>query len=123
MGPIRHRIPIPWLAATLIIGLALGGLLVGYEPVGGDPDRIFRPIHASHEWAYHTLPYLPLCLFLTHRYAATGRWGWLALLAVAWGSQITLGHFQVQMWTGGLVMLTGLWRILADRRPWPQGLG
>ena len=25
----------------------MGGLLVGYEPVGGDPDRMYRPIKAE----------------------------------------------------------------------------
>ena len=41
---------------------------------------------------------------------ATGRPAWLALLPVALGLQWTLGHFQIQTWTGGLVVLTGLWR-------------
>src|SRR5262249_38092164 len=34
----------PCLLVGAIVGLTLGGLLVGYEPVGGDPDRIYRPI-------------------------------------------------------------------------------
>src|SRR5262245_11509384 len=32
-----------WVAVAAI-GLALGPLLVGFEPIGGDPDRFFRPI-------------------------------------------------------------------------------
>ncbi|MGE3818669.1 MAG: hypothetical protein AB7I30_04490 [Isosphaeraceae bacterium] len=32
------------VGGCLAVGLALGGLLVGYEPVGGDPDRMYRPI-------------------------------------------------------------------------------
>src|SRR3954454_11009432 len=47
MGPPGHRETTPGVAACLIVGLMLGGLLVGYEPVGGDPDRIFRPIKAE----------------------------------------------------------------------------
>ena len=58
------------------------------------------------------MPYLPLCLLLADRYAATGRLAWLAGLAMAWGTQVTLGHFQIQMWTAGLVLLAGAWRVL-----------
>lgn len=215
----RPRVSVPWLSACLAVGLTLGGLLVGFEPVGGDPDRIFRPIkeelgrsprdgslpfwsdrfglgvplvaeshvaafyplnmliyrllnvstayrlsmwfhyvllvsttyayakalgitpwgaaiaslafalcgfqaiHSSHEWAYHTLAYLPLALLAADRYATSGRWARLALLALAWGMQVTLGHFQVQMWTGVLVVLTGGWRVIADGRPWSRVLG
>ena len=203
----------PGRLPALLVGAALGGLLIGYEPVGGDPDRIYRPIkqvlgdslrrgrlpywsdrfgvgvpllaesHAgafyppnwlvyslldtstayrlsmwlhyvliaattyayarklgqtaegaslagvafalcgfqsiqsSHEWAYQTLAYLPLCLLMAEGYARTGRLAWLAGLALSWGVQLTLGHFQVQMWTGGLSLAAGAWRILADRRP------
>src|SRR5579864_166424 len=35
---------IPLWAAVLAVGSLLGGLLVGYEPVGGDPDTMYRPI-------------------------------------------------------------------------------
>src|SRR5437879_3087900 len=38
------RLPTPLLAAVGVVGLTLGGLLVGYEPVGGDPDCMYRPI-------------------------------------------------------------------------------
>jgi len=207
------------LIAMAVVGLLLSGLLLGYEPRGGDPDRIFRPIkselaralhagtlpywserfglgvplvaesHAaafyppnwllygalgvsagyrlamwlhnivlaaatyayarrlgigppgaalaavalpfcgfltiqsSHEWAYHTLAYVPLCLLAADGYAATGRARWLAALALLWGVQITLGHFQIQTWTGALALFTGSWRVLADRRPWSRLLG
>ena len=68
-------------------------------------------IHAVHEPLYTLMPYLPLCLLLADGYMATGRLAWLAGLALAWGVQLTVGHFQIQMWTAGLVLLTGLWRI------------
>src|SRR5262249_12655907 len=42
----------------------------------------------------------------------------LVLLALAYAAQLTLGHFQIQMWTGGLVLFTALWRAVADGRPW-----
>ena len=51
------------------------------------------------------MPYVPLCLLL-----ATGSWrrerpsGWRCL-ALAWGVQITIGHFQIQMWTAALVLV------------------
>jgi len=72
----------------------------------------FQAVHAAHEPFYHLMPYLPLCLLLAHRYATSGWVVWLAGLALAWGTQITLGHFQIQMWTGGLVLLTGGWQAL-----------
>jgi hypothetical protein len=211
MGALRDRLTSPCTIALLAVGLMLGGLLVGYEPVGGDPDRLYRPIkfeliralregrlpywsdrfglgvalvaeshvaafyppnlvlyrflglsaayrlamwlhylalvaatyaygralrlspwgsslsalaftfcgfqaiHSSHEPFYHALPFLPLALLLTEKYVATGRSVWLALLALAWGAQLTLGHFQLPMWTAGLVLLTGYWRLIADR--------
>lgn len=30
-----------------MLGLTLGGLLIGYEPVGGDPDGMYRPIKSE----------------------------------------------------------------------------
>jgi hypothetical protein len=79
----------------------------------------FQAVHAPHEPFYHLMPYLPLCLYLADRYAVTGRLVYLAGLAIAWGTQVTLGHFQIQMWTAGLVLATGCWRALhaAGSRP------
>ena len=34
----------PLVLAVALVGTVLGGLLVGYEPVGGDPDRLYRPL-------------------------------------------------------------------------------
>lgn len=209
----------PWLLAHLAALVILGGLLVGYEPVGGDPDRLYRPlktelarslrdgrlpfwsdrfglgiplvaesqvaafyplnpllyrvldvntayrgamlfhylatvaatfayarrlnltpwgsalaavaftfcgfqaIHSSHEPFYHAIAYLPLALLLAENYAASGRIAWLALLALAFAAQLFLGHFQIQMWTAGLVLLTGLWRVAGDGRRWTRLLG
>src|SRR5262245_35932544 len=47
------------LAAPLLVGVVLSPLLAGYEPVGGDPDRIFRPIKAelARALAHGTLPF------------------------------------------------------------------
>ena len=207
------------LLASAAVGVVLSPLLAGYEPVGGDPDRIFRPIkaelaralhegrlplwsdrfgigvpllaeshaavlyppnhvlyrafdvstayrlsmwlhyvacagftaayarrlgikpggaalsgvafalcgfqaiHSSHEWAYHTAAYLPLLLIFADRYAEKGRLADLGGLAIAWGAQWTLGHFQVQTWSGGLALASGAWRIVADRRPLGRLLG
>ena len=204
----------PLLLSLLLVGTVLGGLLVGYEPIGGDPDRMYRPlkselaralehgqlpfwshrfglgvpliaeshvaafyppnlvlyrlldvstayrlsmwlhylalvvttyfyarclgitpwgcamasvtftlcgfqaIHSSHEPFYCLMPYLPLALGLTERFLATGRLGWLAALPLTLGLQWTLGHFQIQTWTGGLVILSGFWRAAFDQRPW-----
>src|SRR3954453_16597 len=33
--------------AVALVGVVLGGLLVGYEPVGGDPDRLYRPLKSE----------------------------------------------------------------------------
>lgn len=215
---VLARVPVPCALALAAVGLCLGGLLVGYEPVGGDPDGIYRPIktelsralrqgtlpfwsdrlglgvplvaeshvaafypsnlvlyrvfetatayrlsmwlhflavvvamyayarelgitpwgasisslalalsgfqssHSCHEPFYHVLPYLPFCLLLAERFMASGGVGWLAGLALALGVQVLLGHFQIQMWTAGLVVLTGFWRAAFGGRPWPRAL-
>ncbi len=101
---------------------------LGITPWGGAMAAVtftlcgFQAIHSSHEPFYCLMPYLPLALGLAERFLATGRLGWLAALPVALGLQWTLGHFQIQTWTGGLVILTGLWRIAFDRRPWGRAL-
>jgi hypothetical protein len=82
----------------------------------------FQAAHTIHEPFYHLMPYLPMCLLLADRYGTTGRAGWLGALALTWGIQIALGHFQIQMWTAVLVLLTGGWRALtrtstAARKP------
>jgi hypothetical protein len=211
---VRERLPGPGLAVVAVVGLWLGGLLVGYAPVGGDPDGMYRPIkselaralgqgtlpywsdrfglgaplvaeshvaafypanlllyrllsvpaayrlamwlhyvalavatyayartlaitpwgsalaalsftlggflasHSCHEPFYHLMPYLPLCLLMAERFLAGGSIGWAAGLALALGTQITLGHFQFQMWTAALVVLTAFWRAAIDGRPW-----
>jgi hypothetical protein len=208
----------PWIVATLAVAAPLAGLLVGYEPVGGDPDRLYRPIkqelaralhagrlpswsdrfglgmplaaeshvaafyppnlalyrlldvnlayrlamglhylllvvstmayartlgigrwgsgltavsfalcgfqaiHSSHEPFYHILVYLPLMLLAAERFLTSGRTAWLVLLAAGFGVALTLGHFQLQGWTAGLVLLTGAWRCAVDRAPWRRGL-
>src|SRR5262245_49855126 len=101
-------------ARTLGIGLAGSATAaLGFSLCG------FQAVHAVHEPFYHLMPFLPLCLLLADRYASTGRLAWLAGLAIAWGVQVTLGHFQIQMWTAGLVLLAGGWRAVgpATRRP------
>jgi hypothetical protein len=218
MFPESLRRESPLFLALALVGVILGGLLVGYEPVGGDPDRMYRPlkselaralehgrlpfwsdrfgvglpliaeshvaafyppnlvlyrlldvpaayrismwlhylalaaatyfyarcleihpwgaamsamaftfcgfqaIHSSHEPFYCLMPYLPLALGIAERFMATGRLAWLAALPVVLGLQWTLGHFQIQTWTGGLVILVGLWRAAIDRRPWRRNM-
>ncbi len=82
----------------------------------------FQAIHSSHEPFYCIMPYLPLALSITERYMTGGGVIWLALLALVLGIQWTLGHFQFQMWTGGLVILTALWRAGLCRRLWFRAL-
>src|SRR5262249_35514413 len=41
---LRER---PLFLALALVGTILGGLLVGYEPVGGDPDRMYRPLKSE----------------------------------------------------------------------------
>ncbi len=82
----------------------------------------FQAIHSVHEPFYTALPFQPLCLLLTDRYVTTGRLGWLALLALGWGAQLTLGHFQIPLWTGGLVVATGIWRVVNGHKPWLRGM-
>jgi hypothetical protein len=77
----------------------------------------FQAAHACHEPLYQVLVYLPLALVLADLYAESGRLLWLALLALAWGVQLTLGHFHVQFMTAGLVLICGAWRVVSDRKP------
>jgi len=83
----------------------------------------FQAVHAVHEPFTHLMLYLPLCLLLADRYATTGRLVWLAGLGLAWGAQITLGHFQIQMWTAGLVLAAGGWRAMVGAGGMPRKLG
>jgi hypothetical protein len=204
------------LAAVSVVGVLLGGLFFGFEPDGGDPDQMYRPIkfelarslaagtvpywsdalgvgvplvaeshiaafyplnrlfyrflsvevayrlsmwlhyvglaaatfvyartlriapagaavsavaftlcgfqatHAIHEPFYLILPYVVLCLILTERFMASGHLAWFVALAVAYGISLTLGHFQLQAFAGGLVLVTGLWRAASERRPWQR---
>ena len=85
----------PWGSALSAISFTLCGFQAG---------------HSCHEPFYHVLAYLPLTLYLTERHLAEGGTLWLGCLALALGAQFTLGHFQIQMWTAGLVVLTTLVR-------------
>jgi hypothetical protein len=83
----------------------------------------FQAAHAVHEPFYHVLPYLPLALMLTEKFMAGGGSACLVGLALALAVQLTLGHYQIQMWTAALVVLTGMWRAVVDRKPWWRALG
>jgi hypothetical protein len=98
----------PWSAALTALSFTLCG---------------FQSIHSSNECFYVALPYLPLALGLAERFLSTGRLVWLAALSLTLGVQWTLGHFQLQTWTNGLVLLTGLWRMATDRQPWWRLVG
>ena len=37
----------PLILSLVLVGAIVGGLLVGYEPVGGDPDRMYRPLKSE----------------------------------------------------------------------------
>src|SRR5262249_10863532 len=50
----------------------------------------FQNLPSGHEPFYHIVPYVPLCLLLADLYVGSGRTLWLALLALAWGAQLTL---------------------------------
>ena len=47
MVPESFRRDAPLFLAMALVGTILGGLLVGYEPVGGDPDRMYRPLKSE----------------------------------------------------------------------------
>ncbi len=110
-----------WLHALALVALTYSyARVLGISKAGSALAAIgfslcgFQAVHAVHEPFYSAMPYLPLCLLLADRYAMSGQWAWLAGLALAWGAQITLGHFQIQMWTGGLALLTGVWRVFTS---------
>jgi hypothetical protein len=113
-----------WLHGVALAGLSYAyARSVGLTPWGGALAGVafalcgFQAVHATHEPLYTLMPYLPLALWLAGRYAAAGGAVWPTLLALALGVQWTVGHFQIQMWTGGLALLWGGWRVVADRRP------
>ncbi len=214
-----RRLLCPAVVTVGLAGLLVGGLPVGFEPVGGDPDRLYRPlkeefarflargqlplwsdrfglgipllaeshvaafyppnwliysiagistayrmamwlhylflaaatyayarflrisphgaaiaalaftfcgfqaIHSTHEPFYHALPYLTLAVLVAEWHLCTGRLLGIILLAVTWGAQLTLGHFQLQMWTAALVLLLGTWRAARDGLPRRRVLG
>jgi len=107
--------------ATYAYGRTLGltspgaGLAALSFTLGG-----FQTSHVCHEPFYTLLPYLPIALCFAERYLVDGRKVWLAGIALAIGVQITVGHFQIQFWTAGLVMLTGVWRAWQDQAPWKR---
>src|SRR5206468_8706342 len=55
----RVRRRAPGLLALLTVGLVVSGLLVGIEPIGGDPDRMYRPIknELARSLRDHRLPF------------------------------------------------------------------
>jgi hypothetical protein len=119
-----------WLHYVLLVAATFAyAHSLGISPWGGAIAGLaftfcgFQAIQSSHEWAVHALPYLPLVLLLAARYTTTGRLRWLAWLALASGAQWTLGHFQIQTWTAGLALFTGLWAIIAQGRPWRRLIG
>ena len=92
----------PWGAAVAAVAFTLCG---------------FQAIHSSHPWAYQALVYLPLALLFADRYAESGRLDALGALIFVLGVQWTIGHFQLQAWTGVLAFTLGTLRIIAERRP------
>ena len=214
MTRILGRPPAPLLLVLGVVTLTLSGVFIGYEPIGADPDNMYRPIkselsralsrgtlpfwsdlfgigtplaaeshvaafyplnwvlyggldvsiayrmslwlhylalaattyaygrslklttwgaalaslsftlsgfqvsHVCHEPFYTLLPYLPLSLYFAENYLVDGRKAWLAGIALAIGTQIMLGHFQIQFWTAGLVALTGIWRAFRRETSW-----
>jgi hypothetical protein len=83
----------------------------------------FQSIHSSHEVFYHAIAFLPVCLYLAERFLDEGRPSTLAWLAIAYGLQLSLGHFQIQSWTAGLVALSGLGRLVRSPRRAGRALG
>jgi hypothetical protein len=113
-----------WLHFVALAAATYGySRCLGISQVGSAATAIgfslcgFQAAHACHEPFYHIVAYLPLCLLLSDRFIKTGGIGWLAGLALAFGLQLTLGHFQIQMWTAALVLCTGGWTVLRDGRP------
>src|SRR5260370_6165258 len=77
-----------------------------------------RAARACPEPLYVELPYLPLAWMLAERYLVVGGFARLATLALALGAQVMVGHFQIQMWTCGLVLLTAFWRSATGAASW-----
>lgn len=109
-------------AATYFLGRTLGVLPWGSALAGLSFALCgFMTIHSSHEPFYQLMPYLPLAMALTERLFASGNLGWAAALALSLGAQWTMGHFQIQAWSNGLVLVIALWRVMVDGRSWRRG--
>ena len=119
-----------WLHLVATAGLTVAyGRQLGLSPGGAALAGVsfalcgFQAIHASHEWAYHAVTFLPLVLLLTERHLARGGAAPLAGLALAVGAQWTLGHFQIATWTAILALTMIGWRTAVDRGLWPRAIG
>ncbi|WP_337173197.1 hypothetical protein [Paludisphaera sp.] len=120
--PIAYRLSM--LAHYLLMagGTFAYGRSLGLSPPGAGLAALsftfcgFQSIHSSHEWAYHALAYLPLCLLAAGRIMAGGGLGWVAALGLAFGVQLTVGHFQAQSWTAGLVVASASWMVVESPR-------
>jgi hypothetical protein len=119
-----------WLNYLALVVATYGyGRSLGLSPQGSALAGMtlalsgFQASHSAHEPFYHALPYLPLALMIAERYMADGKVARLALLALVLAAQLTLGHFQIQMWTAGLVVLTGIWRARSAKLPWRRAAG
>ncbi len=120
--PTAYRLAM-FLHYLLTVGATFAyARILGLSPPGAGLAALafafcgFQAIHSSHEVFYHALAYLPLCLWLGGRVVTDGGLGWTAALGLAYGLQLTVGHFQTQSWTAGLVVAWTLWRVVGSPR-------
>jgi hypothetical protein len=113
-----------WLHEVLLaFGLFLYARNRGISIAGASLASITFPlcgwmsIQSSHSWSYQALAWTPWILLAVERYIESGRLQYLTAIALGWGAQLLIGHFQMQFYTGLLAASLGLWRAIEHKHP------
>lgn len=126
--PTAYRLAMWSHLLALVFSTYFYGRTLGLTMEGGGLAAMafalcgFVSSHSVHEPFYHALPFVPLSLGMAEGYLRVGGFSWIAGLALVLGLQMTLGHFQIQAWTSGLIILTAFWGVYARGVPRWRGL-
>lgn len=114
---------------VLVCGVFLHSRFLGVSPWGSSFAGIvfalcgYWSAHVVHEPHVHVIAYMPWIFLYLERYLRFGGVSKAAALAFLIGLQLTLGQFQWQTITLGVVLFLTVWRISFDRVPVRRLLG